>query len=149
MILQSKQTLYNQAIYNNSLEKTSLSTSDFEHSNDNLAMDWLRHLDKYSAKEQVRLYFHPIIDGYSSHLTHEFWSYDKKHKIMLFCLFLYYTHLTLLLDVVCFQSFKHYYTQAINRIVRLDNVEFGRLKFLAKFQTMTEKIFTKATIWSA
>lgn len=55
--------------------------------------------------------------GYGSHLTYEFWSYAKAHNIILFRLPPHSTHLTQPLDVGCFQPFKHYHSQAIDRIV--------------------------------
>ena len=81
-------------------------------------MDWLRHFDKYSAKEQDGLYSFFIMDDYSSYLTHESWSYFKKNKIILFCLSLHFKHLTQPLDMSCYQPFKHYYTWTIDRMVQ-------------------------------
>ena len=49
----------------------------------------------------------------------------------------------------CFQPFKHYHTQAIDRVVRLGDVEFGKLQFLVELQTIRGKTFTEATICSA
>ncbi len=46
----------------------------------------------------------------------------------------------------CFQPFKHYHIKAIDWIVGLQDVEFGKLQFLVKFQTIREKTFIKATI---
>ena len=74
--------------------ETFLSTSDFGYSNTSLAMDRLRHFDKNSAKEQVGFYFDFIIDYYSSHLTYQFWSYAKEHKIIIFCLLFHSTYFT-------------------------------------------------------
>ncbi len=88
------------------------------------------------------------MDGYGSHLTYEFWSYAKDHKIILFYLLPHSTYLTQPLDVGCFQPFKHYHTQAIDRVIRLGDVEFEKLQFLAEFQTMREKTFTETTICS-
>ena len=33
----------------------------------------------------------------------------------------------------CFQPYKHYHTKAIDQVVRLGDVEFGKLQFLAEF----------------
>ncbi len=89
------------------------------------------------------------MDGYGSHLTYEFWSYAKEHKIILFHLPPHSTHLIQTLNVGCFQPFKHYHTQTINRIIRFGDVEFGKLQFLAEFQTMRERTFTETTICNA
>ncbi len=114
LIFKGKHTLHKWALYNDLSDETSLSTSDSGYSNNNLAMDWLRHFDKHSEKGQVGLYRLLIMDGYGSHLIYEFWSYAKEHKITLFRLHLHSTNLTEPLDVSCFQPFKHYHTQAID-----------------------------------
>ncbi len=89
------------------------------------------------------------MDGYGSHLTYEFWSFAKEYKIFLFRLPPDSTHLTPPLDVGCFQTFKHCHTQGIDRVVRLGDVELGKLPFLTELQTMRNKTFTEATIRSA
>lgn len=149
LILRGKHTLHKWAIHNDLSDEISLSTSDSGYSNDRLAIDWLKHFEKHSARGQVGLYRLLIMDGYGSHLTYEFWSLAKEHNIILFRLPPYSTHLTQPLDVGCFQPFKHYHTQAIDRVVRLGDVEFGKLQFLAEFQAMRNKTFTEATIRSA
>ena len=83
------------------------------------------------------------------HLTYEFWSFAKEYKIILIYLSSHFTHLIQPLDVGCFQPFKHYHTQVIDCVVQLDNVEFGKLQFLAEFQNIRSKTFTEATIYSA
>ena len=49
------------------------------------------------------------------------------------------THLTQPLDVGCFQPFKHYLAEAIDNTTRLGEGDFGKLEFLAKFQTIRTK----------
>ena len=93
LILQGKHTLHKWALYNDFSDGTSLSISDSGYSNDSLAMDWLRHFEKHSAKRQIRLYCLLIMDGYGSHLNYTFWSFAKEHKIILFCLPSRFTHL--------------------------------------------------------
>ncbi len=53
LILQSKHILHKRALYNHLSDKTSLNIGNFEYSNDNLAIDWLRHFDKHNAKEKL------------------------------------------------------------------------------------------------
>ena len=92
LILPGKHTLYKWALYNNFSDDTSFNTSNSSYSNDNLAMDWLKHFEKQNAKWQIELYRFLIMDGYSLHLTYEFWSFAKEYKIILFCLSFYSTH---------------------------------------------------------
>ncbi len=109
-------------------------------------MDWLKDFDINSAKEQLRLYHLLIIDDYSSNITYEFESYAKEHKIILFCLPSHSIHLTQPLDVGCFQPFKHYHTKAIEQIVQLEDIEFGKQQIFVEFQIIREKTLTKAII---
>ncbi len=50
LILQGKHTIHKWALHNDLSDETSLATSDSGYSNDGVAMDWLRHFDKHSAK---------------------------------------------------------------------------------------------------
>ena len=68
---------------------------------------------------------------------------------MSFTLPSYSTHLFQSLNVVCFQPFKHYHRQALNRSFRLDIFNFNRLDFIAAFNEMQVKTFKKSTILSA
>lgn len=149
LILQAKHILHKWALYNNLFDKMSLSTSNSGYSNKNLAMYWLRHFDKHSTKRQVRLYCLFIMDGYGLHLTYEFWSYAIEHKIILFRLPSHSTYLIQPLNIGCFQPFKHYHTQAIDCVVRLGDVEFDKLQFMAEFLTIEEKTLIKTIICNA
>ena len=126
-----------------------LATSATGYSNDELALQWLKHFKIHSRKSQVGVWRLLILDGYGSHLTYEFYKYTQKHHIELFRLPPHSTHLTQLLDVGCFQPFKHYHTEAIDNTMRLGEEDFGKLEFLAKFQTMHTQTFRKPTIQSA
>ncbi len=83
------------------------------------------------------------IDDYNLYLTCEFCSYAKEHKIILFCLLYHSKHLIQSLNVDCFQQLKQYHTKEINYLMQLEDVEFGKLKFLAKFQTIKKKLLEK------
>ena len=74
-----------------------------------------------------------ILDGFSSHMTYEFWQFAKRKRILLFQLSLHSTHLTQPLDVGIFQPFKHHHTEAIDAAVRAGNMKFSKLDFLASF----------------
>ena len=61
-----------------------LTTSPTSYSNDDLAIDWLKHFDKHSRKGQVGAWRMLILDGYGSHMTYEFFTYAKRNQIELF-----------------------------------------------------------------
>ncbi len=68
------------------------------------------------------------------------------NKIVLFRLSPHSTHLTQPLDIEVFQPFKHYRTDAIDKAVRLCDEKFGKLEFLAAFQSFRNKTFKSSTI---
>ena len=68
------------------------------------------------------------------------------HNIVLFRLSAHSTHLTQSLHVGVFQPFKHYHTEATDRVVRLGDTQFDKLEFLAVFQICRNQIFKKSTI---
>lgn len=53
LILQGKYILYKWALLNNLYNNTSLNTSNFGNSNNSLAIDWLKYLEKHSVKWQI------------------------------------------------------------------------------------------------
>jgi hypothetical protein len=50
--------------------------------------------------------------------------------------------------VVCFQLLKHYYREAINYVIRIGNVEFNRIDFLAAFEGFRRSAFKTTTVLS-
>lgn len=65
------------------------------------------------------------MDG--SYMTVPFPNLATKNKIILFRLPPHSTLLTQPLDVEVFQPLKHYYTDAIDKVVRLDDKKFGKI----------------------
>jgi len=87
-----------------------------------------------------------IVNEFDSHMTIPFLKLCKEAKIVLYKLSSHFTHLTQPLDVDVFQPFKHYHTEAIDKAVRLSDYNFGKLKFLAAFQSFRIKTFKTSTI---
>ena len=71
-----------------------------------------------------------ISDGFNTHIEFEFVQYCWNNNIISFCLSLHSIHLLQSLDIVCFQSLKHYHIKVIDRVVRLDDCLFLRTTFL-------------------
>ena len=95
-------------------DDTLIAVSETGYNNDELAMHWLRHFDRFSALRQIGAYRLLLFDGYESHGTREFLEYCEKKKIIPFCLPPHTTHLLQPLDVVLFQPYKHYHAEAID-----------------------------------
>ena len=126
-----------------------LAISSTGYSNDELALQWLKHFEMHNWKSQVGVWRLLILNRYRLHLTYKFYGYTQKHHIELFWLSLHLTHLTQLLDVGCFQPFKNYYAKVIDNAIQSGKSDFSKLEFLAKFQVMCTQTFKKSTIKSA
>jgi hypothetical protein len=105
-----------------------------------LAIDWIRHFDKYTkdqAKGQYRLL---ILDGHISHASLDFVKYCEDHRIIPICLPPYATHILQPFDVSVFGPL----SQAYKRIVREQSL-FGTQRvtnedFLTFFQLVRPSI---------
>ncbi len=82
-------------------------------------------------------------------MTISFHDLATKNKIVLFYLLPHSTHLSQPLDVGVFQSFNHYHTDAIDKTVWLGDEKFGKLEFLAVFQSFCNQTFKPITICHA
>ena len=150
MNLKGVNILHKWALENDLKDDIVLTTSDSGYSNDCLALEWLKHFNAHSKKVQKGAFRLLLLDGYGSHLTYEFWEYSKENKICLFRLPPpHSTHLTQPLDVGVFQPMKHYHAEAVDNAIRLGDVDFNRLDFLAAFNQFCTKAFKSSTIKSA
>jgi len=123
-----------------------IGTSETGYSNDDLAMDWLKHFIEHTERKRIGAWIMLIVDGFGSHMTIPFLNLCTEQKIVLYKLPPHSTHLTQPLDVGVFQPFKHYHTEAIDQAVRLGDYNFGKLEFLAAFQTFRNQTFKDTTI---
>ena len=71
-------------------------------------------------------------------MTMPFHNLATENNIVLFRLPPHSTYLTQPLDVGVFQPFKQYHTDAIDKAVRLGDEKFGKLEFLAAFQSFRQ-----------
>ena len=69
-----------------------------------------------------------------------------KNKIVLFHLSTHSTYFTQSLNVGLFQPYKHYHTDGIDKAVWLGDKKFGKLEFLATYQSFRNQTFKSATI---
>ena len=126
-----------------------LSVSDSGYSNDLLCMKWLSHFDRYSARRQIGAYRLLLLDGYGSHCTREFIEYCDSTKIIPFCLPPHSSHLLQPLDVVVFQPYKHYHSEAIEATTRTGCADFDKVEFLTAIHSIRQQTFKPSTICSA
>ena len=128
---------------------TLFAVSDSGSSNDELSMHWIRHFDKFSARHQRGAWRMLIMDGHGTHNHLDYINYCWNHGIIPFLFPPHTTHLLQPLDVVCFQPMKYYHAKAIHNAVRLGDLTFNKVEFLASLNTIRTSTFKMATIKSA
>ena len=80
LILQHK--THTEALYPAELDDNTLvGFTDSGYVNDERALEWLQHFDKYSKRRQQGAWRMLIFDGYGSHCTKEFIQYCNENKI--------------------------------------------------------------------
>ena len=123
-----------------------LATSESGYSNDQIALSFIRHFDKFSALRQKGAWRLLIFDGHGSHLTYKFITYCWDNKIIPFGLPSHTSHILQPLDVVIFQPLKHYHKQQVEVATRLGCDDFNKVEFLNAIQLIRRKTFTETTI---
>lgn len=130
-------------------DDTLIGVSDTGYNNDELALAWLRHFDRFSALRQRGVYRLLSFDGFGSHCTREFLHYCEKKKIIPFCLPPHTTHLLQPLDVVLFQPYKHYHAEKIDEQTRTGCEAFTKVEFLHAIADIRKATFKSNSIRSA
>jgi hypothetical protein len=128
---------------------TVLSITPSGYSNDQLALDWLKHFNKHTKDRVTGVWRLLIIDGHGSHHTRPFIQYALDHHILPFGLPPHMTHILQPLDVVVFQPLKHYHAEALEMMVRDGVVNITKLEFLGVIQEVRRQAFKESTILSA
>lgn len=126
-----------------------IGTSETGYSNDELTIKWLVHFEMFSSKRQVGNTRLLLLDGFGSHCTKEFLDFCDAHKIIVFCLPPHTSHLLQPLDVVVFQPYKHYHSEAVEAATRTGCGNFDKVEFLDKIDSIRQQTFKKSTICSA
>ena len=89
-----------------------------------------------------------ILYDYDSHLIYQFMWYYELHKMILLQLSAHSTHFLQSLDVVIFQQWKHWHTEAIDLHIRKDIDEFNHQTFLANLESIQQLILKFSNIKS-
>ena len=82
-----------------------------------------------------------ILNKHRSHLTMNFKELCIFYKIIIFLLSSHSTHLIQSLNVDCFQSTKHYYTETVDEVIKTNDTTFSKLNFLTVLLNIRKKIF--------
>ncbi len=128
---------------------TAIRTTFTGYSNDEVALEFIQHFDKHSAKSQKGAYRLLLFDGHGSHHIYEFIRYCDAHKIISFGLPPHFIHLFQSLDVVVFQPLKHYHAKALDILIRDGCENITKFEFFCIIQQVREAAFKEKTIKSA
>jgi len=118
---------------------------------DELALEWLRHFDKHTKDQEggasrTRLL---ILDGHRSHITLEFCQYAIDNNIELLCFPSHTTHLLQPLDVGLFGPLQKYYGKAADDHMRDTRAAVVKGTFWKFYSAARRQAYTTANIKSA
>lgn len=109
-----------------------------------IALEWLQHFDKYTTLQCRGEYRLLILDGHSSHVSFKFVQYCTDRKIIALCLPPHSTHILQPLDVGVFGPLAKEYRSLVSKgsifgAVCIDNEQFLQYYFQAR-KTITRNI---------
>jgi hypothetical protein len=123
--------------------------SESGYSNDQLALQYIKHFDRNTKPQDPEAWRILIMDGHGSHLTCEFVDYCTANKISPFLLPPHLTHILQPLDIGVFQSYKHYHQELLEEAVRYAGLDFDCTEFLTLLHKMRELTMKRRVIKSA
>ena len=141
IIFNDKQHMKKWYAITNLNENTTFDVNDIDYFNNEINLRYLKHFHKNAfSKNMWRLL---ILNDYKFYINVEFVIKCQKLKIISFQFYLYITHMCQFLNVVYFQSLKHYYKQIINEIVRFnEKIIYIKIDFLITYQNVKNQVFT-------
>ncbi len=144
MILSEKTHL--ERFYTNLDDNVLIDLSDTEYTNDELSYQYIIYFDRQSKKTQREIYRILFCDNYKNHTTKEILEFCEQRLIHIFVLSSYTNYILQLLDVVLFQSFKHFHVKAVDNATRIDCSDFNKLEFLAAIYDIRQQTFKRNSI---
>ena len=126
-----------------------LETSESAYINDEIALNWIRHFDKWSKKRQIGEWRLLLLDGHNSHCTFEFLSYARENKILLYFLIAHCSQILQPLDVSIFQPYKHWHDVAVGDHNRMGLTAMTKTDFLDHIHSIRQRTFKSGTIKKA
>src|SRR5438045_2526239 len=121
---------------------THIMTSEKGFTNNEIAIEFLKHLIKHTEVEWKFL----LMDNHGSHETPEFIQLANENHILPYPLLAHLTHCMQPLDVGCFQPYKHWHDVAIKDALAGLDVEYGLRSFLRDLSRIRKRTFKKDTI---
>ncbi|KAJ6255929.1 hypothetical protein Dda_9219 [Drechslerella dactyloides] len=98
-----------------------------------LALQWLEHFNKFTARRCKSDYRLLVLDGHESHHSAAFELYCQEHKIITVCMPPHSSHLLQPLDIGCFGPLKQAYSREVEALMRAHINHISKLEFLSGF----------------
>jgi hypothetical protein len=111
-----------------------------------MAMEWVRHFEKFTAPRKLGVYRLLVLDGHESHHSVEFEEYCKEHNIVTLCMPAHSSHLLQPLDVGCFSPLKKAYGRQIEELMRQQITHITKEDFIPAFRAAFQASLTESNI---
>ena len=148
IILAGKRRMQNW--FNSKLESSTIfDMSDSGFTNDRIGVSQLKHFIQCTNSGPTALKKLLLYNGYSLHDTEEFKQLAQENNIILYMFPPHLTYFMQLLDVGCFQTYKHFHKLAVHQAVRDMQLTYDYSCFLQDLPGIRERSLTKKTIVSA
>ncbi|KAJ6263661.1 transposase [Drechslerella dactyloides] len=105
-----------------------------------LALEWLKHFNQFTARRCLSDYRLLVLDGHESHHSAAFELYCQEYKIVTICMPPHSSHILQPLDIGCFGPLKQAYSKEVESLMRAHVNHISKLEFLSGFH----KAFTAA-----
>jgi hypothetical protein len=125
---------------------TLILTSDTGFTNNQIALEFLKHYIKHSDAGPQADWKLLLMDNHGSHETPEFINLANDNYILPYPLLPHMTHCMQPLDVGVFQPYKHWHDEAIKDALAGLDVEYGLRSFLRDLEKIRRNTFKKDTI---
>lgn len=110
------------------------------------AMDWIRHFHQHTDGRRMGAYRMIVLDGHESHQSAQFDEFCKEKNIITLCLPAHSSHLTQPLDVGCFSVLKRMYGRELETFIKAHINHITKTEFFIAFKAAHFNSMTSGNI---
>ncbi|KAJ6260531.1 hypothetical protein Dda_4757 [Drechslerella dactyloides] len=126
-----------------------ITLSDNGWTTNEVAVEWLKHFNQFTARRCISDYRLLVLDGHKSHHSAAFELYCQEHKIITVCMPPHSSHLLQPLDIGCFGPLKQAYSRQVEDLMRAHVNHISKLEFLSGFHRAFTAAITPKNIRSS
>ncbi|KAJ6256127.1 hypothetical protein Dda_8962 [Drechslerella dactyloides] len=126
-----------------------ITLSDNGWTTNEVAVEWLKHFNQFTARRCISDYRLLVLDGHKSHHSAAFELYCQEHKIITVCMPPHSSHLLQPLDIGCFGPLKQAYSCQVEDLMRAHVNHISKLEFLSGFHRAFTAAITPKNIRSS